>query len=174
MKRKGKILVLITSLLASGLLMQGCQPQPVATYYKGYRADKETIVRLDAAPSQGHWKTFDLGIDYQLKRQGDRLEISGDARHSLHYEITTVRILALDLYLHFLDPDSKVLETTLLTYVRDGSPEDDIPFTSRLTIPAGTVAFAFGYEGRARQDNGMDNDKGGGGTEYYYRLPKRG
>ena len=174
MKRIGIIPLFGLGLLfLTGLVLAGCQPQPIATYYKGYQADRDKIVSLDPAPSQGHWKTFDLGIDYQLKRQGDNLKISGAARHGLHYELTTSRILALDLYLYFLDKNDKVLATTLLSSVRYDSPDAKIPFADNLKIPAGATAFAFGYEGRARQDNGIDADHGGGGTEYYFNLPKR-
>jgi hypothetical protein len=166
----------IAVIILTGLALAACQPQPVATYYKGYQADKSAMVRLDRVPAQGHWKTFDLGVDYQFERQGNELDIRGAARHGLYYELNTSRIIALDLYLHFADQEGRVLETALLKTVVNAAPEDEIPFSDRITIPAGATAFAFGYVGRAREDGGQDKDNGGGGggTDYYDNLPKRG
>ena len=103
-----------------------------------------------AIPSEGTSShtinTSDMTVTYQCRRAGDKLKIwgSGKIRHE------TVNELVFQLY--FLDAQGRVISVHDFYSFADQQDFDILKFTMPLferdlTIPAGAVAFAIGYEG---------------------------
>ncbi len=158
------------------LTVAGCQS--TTSFYRGYHAESAScapLMRLEN--QQGSWKTFDLELNYEYDYKGDDLNISGTLDLGLYYEIITNRILSLDVYLFFLDDNTRVMETRFLSRELDFEGGSALTFAKHLKVPAGTDSISFGYEGKARTDgNAGDNLNGGGGggsVEYFSSLPKR-
>ncbi len=171
--RTGLVLKL-AGLLIAGLLLTACQS--ISSYYRGYRTDAANRIDLPSTGErEGKWRTFDLTLDYRLKRVDDQLQIDGDARLSLHYQLTAIRLKHLDLYLFFLDKEGRVVETARLATALTGEIEQPVDFARRLKLPESTSTLAFGYDGVAYADEGPgpDGGSGGGGVKIFHELPKR-
>lgn len=162
--------------LATILLLTGCQS--TETFYRGYLAGNESVTPLTLPGSPaGHWQTFDIDLNYRYDASGNNLDISGTIDFGLFYELNTSRIERIDVYLFFLDHDSKVLETARLFRAITADPEETIAFKKNLQVPPSAKAIAFGYRGMAREDGGgrhsSEIGEGGGGTFFFDDLPKR-
>lgn len=163
--------------LLAGLLLTGCQS--TETFYRGYIADNKSVAPLTHAEEPtGHWKTFDIDLNYQYDSSGNGLNISGTIDFGLFYELNTSRISSIDFYLFFLDDESRVLNTARLFRSLYLSPKETIVFNTSVTPPSGATSIAFGYSGRAQEDGGGGKTSsgmgaGGGGTFLFYDLPKR-
>lgn len=162
-------------IILTGLVFTGCQP--IASYYRGYEVNNDDIISL-TSPGAGNsiWKTFDLSVNYRYEHHGQTLVISGDAKLSMYYEVIVTHIKNLDLYLFFVDENSKVLETVNLANAFFPDPNQILAFDKRLTIPENAHSFAFGYRGQAiDKSGGEDPDKhiGGGWIDHFDKLPTR-
>lgn len=171
LKIAGWSLVLLFS-----LALIGCKS--TSAYYLGWQVENESDAQLSADQQQGHWKTFDLDLNYKYDTAGDVLNISGTIALSFFYEMNTSRIRNLDVYLFFLDNDSKVLETAELSRsVERSQPYRTLEFNKSLQVPTGTSLIAFGYKGAAWEDGGgTPRARGGGGGGRlitFDNLPKR-
>lgn len=157
------------------LTLVGCQA--TESFYRGFTADAKNVITLTkSGPVKGNWKTFDVDLDYSYTYSGSVLDLSGFIYLSDFYQINTNRINSLDIYFFFLDSNSKVLETTLLTQSLSLETDQKLTFSHTLQVPAGAVAFAFGYKGTATIDGeGKRRDVllGTGGLELFYELPKK-
>ena len=163
--------------LLSALILMGCQVQPVETYYRGYKSVNESARPLVQGESQvGQWQTFDMLVDYKAQIGPDDLAISGTAKLGQYYLMNTIRLKNLDVYLFFLDKDSKVLKTVELSDGLTSLPEEVVAFNQRVKLPDAATAFAFGYRGAAYQEaDGEDGDSKsvGGGVDIFDNLPHR-
>ncbi|HKJ05515.1 MAG TPA: hypothetical protein VJ974_07960 [Geopsychrobacteraceae bacterium] len=154
--------------------LAGCQS--TESFYRGYRVENQSIAPLSTLETQqGAWKTFDIDLTYQYQKTDNILNISGTTTLGLYYELNTSRIRTLDLFLFFLDDESKVLETTYLVRRLEFNPEEKQTFVKSLNIPTEAASIAFGYKGTAQEDgSGTDSSDGGGGSQQiFFDLPKR-
>ena len=61
-------------------------------------------------------------------------------------------VKSLDIYLFFLDKDSRVLLTEALDRSMGNSTQQAIHFKKSYKIPEGTKAFSFGYSGEVSSE----------------------
>lgn len=135
----------------------------VATWYHGKTVSSVPVVALqEGNPIVGGWETFDLIIDYTYMQNGDRLELSGQATLSQHYQMLYTNIPKMVTYLFFLDKDSRVLETAYFVNVWTSDTRDIQDFSKSYTVPTGTTGISFGYSGEAQ---GKDSKSS------FYELP---
>ena len=143
------------------LLASGCVE--TAAMFHGNAVSPVYVVTLqENAPVAGRWETFDLIIDYEAIRDGDVLEIKGQAALSQHYQIVYDRVRYLIVYLFFVDENGRVLETIDFVDNLGGSPEDILQFAKFYKIPPGTTGISFGYSGKVMDWESMKS---------FYLLP---
>jgi hypothetical protein len=154
--------------------LTGCKH--ISEYYRGYHIEKERELQLAGSADQGHWKTFDLELNYENEVVGETLNINGYVDFSMYHEMNARRIETFDFYMFFLDNDLKIIETGALIRNADlNDPYDKLKFDKSLQIPADASHYAFGYRGISWGSGGGSNDVGGGGggMEFFNKLPKR-
>lgn len=109
-----------------------------------------------AIPSQGTsshiFKTSDMTLTYKCRRAGNKLKVWGSGK--LRFE----DLDELIFHLYFLDAQGRVISTHNFYSFADQEDFDvlkyNIPVFQRdLTIPAGAVAFALGYDGTTVQSH---------------------
>jgi hypothetical protein len=159
MSIKAKFACLFLTCLLS--LALGCVE--IATLYHGKTVSSVPVVALqEGSPVAGRWETFDLIIDYKYMQNGARLELSGQAALSQHYQRMYTNISRMYTYLFFLDKDSLVLETASFINVWTSYTRDIQNFSKSYKIPTRTTGISFGYSG---QTQGMDSKTS------FYELP---
>lgn len=151
----GRTLCIYSLAVSLLFLLPGCQSQNISSYYQGLLVNQtESLPLPDKELQNGIWKTYDLLLDYQYQTEGNSLRISGSTVLSDFYQINMTFLRRLDLFLFFLDKDSRVLETAQLLKVMSSSLDSPLTFKKTVQIPQATKAIAFGYNGVAR--NGRD------------------
>jgi len=141
-------------------LLSGCLP--TQELYVGNKVTVEQVPLERNAAQSGTWQTFDITIDYNFVAKGDVLEISGQAVLGDHQRMVYDIIRSLDIYLFFLDDDSRVLLTEPLNQTLTGSTEQTAFFSYSYNIPDGTRSLSFGYSGEVTEQEGQ---------MYFYQLP---
>lgn len=155
-----KRIVLYLSVCLLALLTSGClQTQQL---YIGNKVTTEQVDLVQNTPVAGTWETFDLKIAYEFVAKDDILEISGQARLGDHQRMVYDVVRTLDIYLFFVDHDSRVLLTQPLDRTLTGSTERTAFFSHSYKIPAGTRSLSFGYSGVVTEREGQLS---------FYQLP---
>ena len=145
------VLLIVSCALA--LLVSGClQPQAL---YIGNKVTAEKVELRKDVPQVGTWETFDLKIAYDFVVKGQDLDISGQAELGDHQKMVYDHVRSLDIYLFFLDHDSRVLLTEPLDRSFSGSTQRTLFFTRSYKIPDGAKAFSFGYSGQVTEQDGQ-------------------
>ncbi len=145
------VLLIVSCMLA--LLVSGCLQ--TKELYNGNKVTAEKVALSKDASQVGTWETFDLKIAYKFAVKGDILEISGQAELGDHQKMVYDHVRSLDIYLFFLDYDSRVLLTGPLDQSFGGSTEQTVLFTRSYKIPAGSKALSFGYSGQVAEQDGQ-------------------
>lgn len=128
----------------------GCQS--AATFHVGHKVPAGESVPLDTGgPHQGTWESFEVVIPYTYVQRAGTLEIAAMARLGDHYRSLYDNLNRFDLDLYFLDASNTVLVTTAVTSSFRQSTNEPISFKRTLAIPAGAVAFSFGYQGEVSE-----------------------
>lgn len=144
-------LLTVSCLLA--LLVSGClQTQEL---YIGNKVTAEKVEIKKDGPQVGIWETFDLKIAYEFVVNGQNLDISGQIELGDHQKMVYDRVRSLDIYLFFLDHDSRVLLTQPLDRSFQGSTQWTQSFTRSYEIPDATEALSFGYSGQVSEQDGQ-------------------
>ena len=144
-------LLIVFCLLA--LLISGClQTQEL---YIGNKVTAEKVALGKEDPQVGTWETFDLKIAYEFVVNGQNLDISGQIELGDHQKMVYDRVRSLDVYLFFLDHDSRVLLTQPLDRSFQGGTQWTESFTRSYEIPDGTKALSFGYSGQVTEQDGQ-------------------
>ena len=130
-------------------LTLGCQS--TSTFYVGEKVEKPNLrVPLSANKQQsGTWQTFDLIINYSIEKGQDSLTLTGQVQFTQHYRTVYNQVQRMDLYLLFLDEESRVLKTVALPTFFTGI-EDISPIKTTQPLPSGTRAISFAYAGVVR------------------------
>jgi hypothetical protein len=142
------------------LLVLGCMPPQEL-----YIGNKVTTHKVDlgkAEPQAGLWETFDIKINYKFAVKDQIIEIAGQAELGDHYKMVYDRVSSLDIYLFFLDHESRVLLTEPINRVLRVSTERTLFFAHTFRIPEGTKALSFGYSGKVTEWEGRAT---------FYELP---
>ena len=143
------------------LLASGCVE--LAVMYNGKAVSKVPVIALQEGGSiKGRWETFDLIIDYQYIKKGDRLEISGQTALTQHYQMIYDQLSRMRAYIFFLDQNSRVLETAPFADAWPSSTQDIQDFSESYTVPQGTTKISFGYSGQVRDGKTLES---------FYKLP---
>ncbi len=106
--------------------VSGCLP--TQELYVGNKVTAEQVPLESNAVRSGTWQTFDLTIDYNFVAKGDVLEISGQAVLGDYQRMVYDIIRSLNIYLFFLDDESRVLLTEPLNQTLTGSTEQTALF----------------------------------------------
>lgn len=113
------------------------------------------VVSLQNDGSQsGALDTFEISINYKYLQSGEVLDISGQVVLSEHFQLNYISIIRLEVYLFFLDEDSRVLKTAQIVRSMTGSVDEVMTFSQQYTVPAGAKSFSFGYDGTTREVRG--------------------
>lgn len=153
----------LASLLLACLLPLVAACVDTAMLYNGAIVTSVPVIALqEGPPVAGTWETFDLVIDYTYQRNGDTLELSGQAALGQHYRMNYSGVSRMQNYLFFLDRDGRVLETATLVKAWTSGIDDIQQFSKSYPVPAGTAAISFGYAGTAQS---MDS------IASFYELP---
>jgi hypothetical protein len=147
-----KILLLLF-FCALTLLVSGCLNSQALYIGNKVTADKVPLVK--DAHQVGTWETFDLKIDYEVFSRGELLEITGRIELGDHQKMVYDYVRSLDVYLFFLDDDSRVLLTEPLERTFRGSTEQTMLFTRSYKTPNDAKALSFGYSGQVAERDGQ-------------------
>ena len=127
--------------------LSGCQN--TATLYLGKQVAAEEIVPIPGGVAKETWQTDDLTLQYGYQEDGDHLNISGQVTLADQYSAIYHKLSRLDIYLVFLDHDSRVLATAVLLRNSTYTFDETIKFAERLVMPSDAVSFSFAYDGSA-------------------------
>jgi hypothetical protein len=153
----------LVSLCLACLLPLAAACVDTAMMYHGAPVTSVPVIALhEGPPVAGRWETFDMVIDYKYQRNGDNLELSGQAGLSEHYRSNYAGVTRMQTYLFFLDQDARVLETAYFVTPWSSGIDDIQKFSKSYRVPAGTTGISFGYSGAV---NAMDSNAS------FYALP---
>jgi hypothetical protein len=139
----------IISLGVFSLILFGSGCVPLSEQFIGNRVSSGPVAVLQpGGTSADTWQTFDILIDYQYKRDGDVLAISGTARLTQHYVIMYASLRDLRVFLFFLDDNQRVLKSSLIARSLSNEIDDTLQFKQSFQMPPGTTRIAFGYDGQ--------------------------
>lgn len=137
--------VCVRIVAVSALLMAAaaCQTDPLS--FKGHTVKEGISIPLkEGGPHSGRWSYWDdeVIIDYTYTKTADTLKISGTVdlifgRNRLNY---TDHFF---LRLHFIDADSKIMNSKFLVNTYYFQPVEIFPFAATLEVPTGTIAFSY-------------------------------
>jgi hypothetical protein len=147
---------IISCLGAIFLLIPGSGCVPISKQFVGNTVSpKQQVIKLQSGGSHmDSWQNFDIKIDYEYKQDDDKFNISGRAVLSQHYVMTYDILNDLDLYLFFIDGNSRVLETNILARSVAQNTDETLQFTKLYKAPPGTTGISFGYNGHVSADKG--------------------
>ncbi len=131
------------------LLNIGSGCVPISKQFVGNTlAPKQEVIKLQSGgPHMDSWQNFDVKIDYEYKQNDDVLNISGRAVLGQHYVMTFDNLDDLELYLFFIDSNSRVLGTNMLARSVTQNIAETLQFNESYKSPPGTTAISFGYKG---------------------------
>lgn len=141
---------LIAACCLLAFMMSGCLQ--TKELYIGNKVTAEQFPLEKGTTQSGRWETFDLKIAYEYVDNGDVLDISGQASLGDHQQMIFDIVKSLDIYLFFLDKDSRVLLTEALDRSMGGSTQQTTDFKRSYKIPDGAKAFSFGYSGKVSSE----------------------
>ena len=134
-------------LFCSLLFCSGCVP--LSEQFIGNRVSSGPVAVLQAGGANADtWQTFDIQIDYQSKRDGNVLEVSGTAQLPQHYEIMYSSLRDLRVFLFFLDDNQRVLKSSLIARSLSIEIDQKLQFKQSFQMPPGTTRISFGYDGQ--------------------------
>jgi hypothetical protein len=149
-------------------LTSGCVE--TSRLYQGNTVSPYDVISIqNGGPHKDYVVTFDVIINYEFVRDGEVLELVGQAALSERNQLLYASLRKLFVYLFFIDEHSRVLETVSLTGALTGDTYERFGFSRTLKVPAGAVGISFGYNGTASEGNG----DGSGGMYTFYSLPLR-
>jgi len=132
------------------VLLAGCVATP--ELFHGWKMDKEHILSITSnSQNESQWKTFDVELDYRVKKSGNVLNIEGTASLSQHYQLMYAQVNNLQIYLFLVDAKGRVVETVSLATLMFGSTEDRLDFSRTVGLSDDVTGIAFGYRGVASE-----------------------
>ena len=153
-RRMAKGAVMFSMIFAAAWLT-GCQS--LGQHDVGRMVPDSNRVAIPSTGTDSHtFETNDMTVQYQCRKVDYKLKIWGSGK--IHFE--SVRELVFHVY--FLDARGKVIGVrNFYSFVDEEDFEilkfNEPLFNCDLTIPAGAVAFAIGYDGQTGGDKDEDN-----------------
>ena len=130
----------------------GCVKTPMLFHGNTVSSAPVVILQKDGSAT-GEWSTSDITIDYNYVKNGDNLEISGQASLSQSNQMLYSIVQNMDSYIFFLDKNSKVIETDFFIDEWTTNTQAIQNFSKSYKIPAGTTGLSFGYSGELKDLN---------------------
>jgi len=133
--------------------------------------EKNRIAVLQDGQQKGNWQTPDLSIAYELRKEANRLEISGVVDFDAYITKGFSTLEYLYIYIHALKDNGIVLKTVpvkTIGYRRQFDFLGKISFSGHFDMSADVdiVAVAFSYSGTVME--------GGGRTTWdFWKVPHR-
>ena len=133
--------------------------------------EKDRVPVLQDGRQQGSWKTPDLSIEYELKKEANRLQISGVVDFGAYITKGFSTLEYLYIYIHTLKENGIVVKTIPIKtfgYRRHFDLLGKMSFKGDLDISGDVdiVAVAFSYSGTVME--------GGGRTTWdFWKVPHR-
>ena len=120
---------------------------------------KDRIPVLHEGEQKGSWQTRDLTINYELRQEGNRLEISGVVDFGAYITKGFNTLEYLTIYIHALKDNGIVLKTIPVKtfgYRRQLDMLGKMSFSGHFDMPADVdiVAVAFSYSGTVMENGG--------------------
>ena len=125
--------------------------------FKGATVKEGISVPLkEGGPHSGKWSYWDdeVIINYTYTKSPSTLQISGEV--DLIFGSRTNHTEHFFLRLHFIDADSKIIDTKVIVNAGYFQPVETYRFAETLEVPAGTLAFS--YDGKLTSGNSSDDD----------------
>lgn len=149
--------------------LQGCAP--TSEFYRGHYVSPEKVNELQAGKLiLGEMKTFDLFLSYEYRLDDNKLDLTGRAMLGDHYQAIYTRLDSLYVYLHFVDENSRVVETVPIINSLSRRTGARFSFARLLVVPAAARGFSFGYSGSVYED---DDGVFYWGPVHFQQLPLR-
>jgi hypothetical protein len=119
--------------------------------------EERRVSLVEGGPHQGQWKTRDISIEYEYRKEADDLKISGIVELANYIKGGYNTLDHLYLYVYFLEADGTVLDTKAMQTF--GSRRwlitlEKMSFKNSSELPKGAVALAFGYRGKVSEGGG--------------------
>ncbi len=148
-----------------GVVLAGCQS--TTGYYKGARAERETVVSLRtvAVTGEEQWQDLYATVDYRIDQQGGKLTIVGVLAFSAYPQLNLARVDDFKLKLFLLDDNRIVLDSLDLVRVLGGAVQQTVPFNAFIDVSTAVKSLSFGYEGTFMTERG--------GRDSVWSLPKK-
>jgi len=133
--------------------------------------EKDRLPVLHDGDQKGSWQTRDLSIEYELRKEANRLQISGVVDFGAYLTKGFSTLEYLTIYVHALKDNGVVLKTIPVKtfgYRRQMDMLGKMSFNGHFDMPADVdiVAVAFSYSGTVME--------GGGRTTWdFWKVPHR-
>ncbi len=137
------------ALLGPALLFLGCQG--ALLNYKGAKAlDTYRIAIADGTQRSGRYQSPDLTIDYQALRNGNELQLTGEAEYTpkIRHAFTFIPYFYLSVFL--IDQNGTILQDRGITTPGSNDPNNRMRFGEKIQLPPGTAYIAFSYSGQGK------------------------
>lgn len=153
--------------------MAGCQ---TTNRYIGKTVPDPNRISLQQEKSQPSvWESKDLTFEYTWDRKSSQVSLNGEITLDRSYDqFETLNYL--DLWVHFLDTEGKILESKLawsvVSVISFMAEKKRLHVNSRLDLPENATAMTFSYRGSVSEGGGLVNGGGGDGTNWsFYKSP---
>ena len=126
-------------------------------------------------PQSGVWQAKDLFFQYTCLRESDKLSLSGELALNESYE-QFESLNYLNLWVHFLDSEGKILESKLALNVVSSiaytGQKKQWSVKSSIDLPVNATAVTFSYMGSVSQSGGGVREGSGDGTNWsFFKSP---
>lgn len=145
-------------------------------------AEEDRIQLMDGGPQKGTFKTRDLTIQYEYQEAAPSLQVKGVVELANYITTGFSSLQYLNLYIHFLENNGTVLATKQIRAFgyQVFRLDREMAFSGRFDLTQDTVAFAFGYSGKAISGGGAgpsimgSSSDGSGRTDWeFWKVPRR-
>lgn len=110
--------------------------------------EDKRIPLVESGSESGAFKDTRLTVEYSYTRSGDKITLTGVARHN-------GRISSLSVYLLFLDATGKTIDKKLICYsgFRSMDTKSDHAIDKTLVVPSGATGFSYSFYTQERFPN---------------------
>lgn len=142
----------IKGLFAMGALFFVVSCVHSATTYEGKMVDAANRIKIAKEGQQKSvWKTEDLTLDYEYSRESDSLALSGIVTFNQHLVNNFSALIDFISRVHFTDAEGRIIGGEQLVTAGYRQDIEKISFQKEFTLPQGTDAMVFSYQGSAEK-----------------------
>ena len=170
-----RLKVSTAGILITGLFfgMAACQHRTFS--YNGKMVKPENRIPLkEGGPHKSEWKTENLLLNYEYKRQGQSFEIYGVVSFLGHIAYNYRDFSNFFLTVYFTDAGGMINGEHTLASASIGQPIEKLEINSRITLPTETDNMVFGYRGHVFDRSSGNNFGVDGGIDWeFWTTPTR-